>query len=61
MQKLVLIHSNEGDVVFDPFMGRGSVGIACASTNRDFIGVEVDKKYFDIASKRIKESNNKLF
>lgn len=61
MQKLVQIHSNEGGVVFDPFMGSGTTGVACVSTNRDFIGVEVDKKYFDTATKRIKESNNKLF
>lgn len=45
--------SNEGDVVLDPFMGTGSVGVACLNTNRKFIGIELDDKYFDIATERI--------
>lgn len=39
-----------GDLVFDPFMGSGSTGIACKMTDRNFIGVEIDKKYFDNAN-----------
>ena len=46
-----------GDVVFDPFMGSGSTGVACTNTSRNFIGIERDDKYFDIGSKRILESN----
>lgn len=45
--------SNEGDLVLDPFMGAGSTGIAATETNRKFIGIELDKKYFNIAKKRI--------
>lgn len=49
--------SNEGDVVLDLFMGTGSVGVACLNTNRKFIGIELDDKYFDIAKERIEMIN----
>ena len=45
--------SNKNDVVLDCFMGSGSTGIACKNLNRKFIGIEKDKKYFDIAKNRI--------
>ena len=48
--------SNEGDLVLDPFMGAGSTGIACKELNRNFIGIELDKQYFNIAKKRIEEA-----
>ena len=51
------ISSNEGDTVLDMFMGGGSTGIASAALNRDFIGIELNKKYYDIAIKRINEVN----
>ena len=47
-------HSDTGDIVFDPFMGSGSTGVACMNTNRKFIGIERDDGYFDISVKRIK-------
>ena len=50
--------SNENEVVFDGFMGSGSCGVACINTNRKFIGIELDKGYFDIAEKRINEAQN---
>ena len=50
--------SNEGDIVLDPFMGTGSCGVAAKELGREFIGIEIDKKYFDIAKDRI-EGNNK--
>lgn len=50
---LIKTYSNEGDLVLDPFMGSGTTGIACINTNRDFIGIEKDKKYFEIAKKRL--------
>ena len=53
MKILVENSSNENDVVLDPFMGIGSTGVACKETNRQFIGIEIDKKYFDIAKERI--------
>lgn len=42
-------------LVIDPFMGSGTTGIACKIFNKDFIGIEFDKRYFEIASKRINE------
>ncbi len=53
MEWLVKIHSNENDVVLDPFMGSGTTGVACLNTNRNFIGIELDDNYFKIASDRI--------
>ena len=50
--------SDEGQTVLDPFMGSGSTGVACANTNRDFIGIELDDGYFTIAEKRIKEAHS---
>ena len=43
-------------VVLDPFMGSGSTGVACVNTNRKFIGIEMDEKYFNIACDRIEEA-----
>lgn len=47
--------SMQGDLVLDPFMGSGSTGVACAQCGRRFLGFEIDKQYYDIASKRIGE------
>ncbi len=55
MEWLVKIHTNKGDVVLDPFMGSGTTGVACINLNRDFIGIEMDENYFNIASKRIND------
>ena len=48
--------SNVGDTVLDIFMGSCSTGVACVNTNRRFIGVEMEEKYFDIGVKRMQES-----
>lgn len=53
LETLVLNSSNEGDTVLDPFMGIGSAGIACRMHQRDFIGIEIDKHFFEIAESRI--------
>jgi site-specific DNA-methyltransferase (adenine-specific) len=53
IQKLVLNSSKENEVVLDCFMGSGTTGVACVNTNRKFIGIEVDDKYFQIAKERI--------
>ena len=53
LKKMITIASNEGDIVFDPFMGVGSTGVAALSLNRKFIGFEIDKTYFDAAKNRI--------
>lgn len=49
----ILLSSKENDIILDMFMGSGTTGVACKNTNRDFIGIELDKTYFDIAKKRI--------
>ena len=53
MRDLLDIHTNEGDTVLDAFMGSGSTGIACKNLNRNFIGIELDENYFNIAKERI--------
>ena len=53
MEDLVLIHSNQGDTILDPFMGSGTTGVACKNLNRNFIGIEKDETYFNIAKERI--------
>lgn len=55
LKLLIENSSNEGDIVMDCFMGSGSTGIACINTNRKFVGIEIDKKYYDIAVERIQE------
>ena len=50
---LILASSNEGNLIFDPFMGSGTTGVACKNLNRNFIGIELDDKYFQIAKDRI--------
>lgn len=53
LEYLIKTYTNEGDLVLDNCMGSGSTGIACVNTNRDFIGIEIDENYFEIAKKRI--------
>ncbi|MCI8476405.1 MAG: site-specific DNA-methyltransferase [Clostridia bacterium] len=47
------MHTNEGDVVIDPFAGSGTTGAACLNTGRKFIGIELNKEYFEIAAERL--------
>ena len=53
LEDLIKTFSNEGDLVVDLTMGSGSTGVACLNTNRNFIGIELDDKYFEIAKERI--------
>lgn len=55
MELYITNSSNIGDVVLDPFMGAGSTGLAALKNDRKFIGFEIDKKYYDIAEKRLEE------
>ena len=56
LEYLIKTYTNEGDVVLDNCMGSGSTGVACVNTNRNFIGYELNEKYFEIAEKRINEA-----
>lgn len=57
MDHLIKIFSKEDSIILDPFMGSGSTGVSCKKNNRNFIGIELNKEYFDIAKKRIDEIN----
>ena len=53
LKKMIEIASNEDDIIFDPFMGVGSTGVAALNLNRRFIGVEINETYYNAAKKRI--------
>ena len=55
LEFLVKTYTNENDLILDFTMGSGSTGVACLNTNRKFIGIELDEKYFNIAKDRIEE------
>jgi len=59
MERLVRIYTNPGDSVLDPFMGSGRTGEACQNLGRAFTGIEIDKKYFDIAARRLHGAGGK--
>ena len=61
MEYLIKTYTNKNETVLDFTMGSGSTGVACVNTNRNFIGIEMDNKYFDISKQRIKEAKYKLF
>ena len=56
MEYLIKTYTNECEQVLDFTMGSGTTGVACMNTNRKFIGIELDKVYFDVAKNRIEES-----
>lgn len=56
MRHYVENSTQEGQTVFDPFMGSGTTGVACARSNRRFIGVEKDPRFFDMARRRIEKA-----
>lgn len=55
IQFLINTLSNEGDLILDPFLGSGTTAVACIRTGRQYIGMEIDRTYFEIAKKRIEE------
>ena len=56
LEELIKTYTKEGDTVLDNTMGSGSTGVACVSLNRNFIGIELDRTYFEISEKRINEA-----
>lgn len=61
LEDLIKTFSNENDLVVDLTMGSGSTGVACLNTNRNFIGIEMNDSYFEIAQQRIEDNKIKLF
>jgi len=57
MEYLIKTYTNENETILDFTMGSGSTGVACVNTNRNFIGIELDDKYFEIAENRINNLN----
>lgn len=57
LEYLIKTYTNEGDTVLDNCMGSGSTGVACVNTGRNFIGIEIDEGYYEIAKSRINESS----
>ena len=55
MEYLIKTYTNENETVLDFTMGSGTTGVACVNTNRNFIGIELDKDYFEIAKERIEK------
>lgn len=62
-EELLMSFTQEGGAVLDPFMGSGTTGVACANLGREFIGIEIEPKYFDIACERIRmaQAQGRLF
>ena len=60
LEYFIKTYTNEGNIVLDFTMGSGSTGVACMNTGRKFIGIELEKEYFDIAKKRLKSRQEKL-
>lgn len=60
LEQYLLLSSNEGDLILDPFMGSGSTGVACVNTNRNFIGIELEEKYYNISNPRIEETKEDM-
>ena len=54
-ERLIKMYSKTGDIVFDPCMGSGSTGVVCINTGRNFIGIEKDEKYFNVAKTEYQE------
>jgi DNA modification methylase len=58
MEYMIRTYTKEGEIVLDFCFGSGTTGVACVKTNRNFVGIELDKEYYEIGKQRIKESKN---
>jgi len=59
IERLIRLYSNEGETILDPFVGSGTTGIACINMNRNFILIEQEKEYCDIAKERLSATKEK--
>jgi len=59
-EKVISIHSNEGDIVLDPFIGSGTTAVACKRLNRHFIGIDISQDYVNMANKRLANVPDRL-
>lgn len=60
MNEIINIHTNKNDIILDPFMGSGTTGAAALLNERKFIGIELDKEYFNIACERLSIANSEI-
>jgi len=60
INRIMRLLSKEGDTILDPFMGSGTTGVACQELGRNFIGIEINEKYFEIAKRRINQTTENL-
>lgn len=60
MRWIIEQYTQAGDTILDPFMGSGTTGVACVKTGRNFVGIELDRQYFQVAEKRIAEAKMQL-
>lgn len=60
MKRIVNQYTQEGDTILDPYMGSGTTGVACVQLGRNFIGIEIDPTYFEIAQKRIAAAQQQM-
>ena len=54
LKRIILASTNEGDLILDQFCGSGTTGVAACELNRRFVGIDIEKKYIDVAVKRLK-------
>lgn len=59
-EELITDNTNENEIVFDPFMGSGTTAIACMNTNRQYIGFELDRDYFNKANERLEKEKSQM-
>ena len=57
IQKIIKSSANEGDLILDPFMGSGSTAIACRREGKNFIGIEINKEFVDLANERLAQTS----
>ena len=56
MKRLIALCTLEGETVLDPFCGSGSTGVACVSLGRNFLGIDLDQSFLELATKRIESA-----